>query len=101
MSAALKRELTALDAIGASMRRAIDRLLARDIKRGVANYRRERALPLLIGPHWRRMSDEAIRVFLANRIRVERHRLRTGHWCADPNRMLCLKIALAAEEERK
>jgi hypothetical protein len=88
-------------------RDAADRVIARTIRAGVAEYDRARDLPTLIrleplnserqGGH---AEAGAIVSRLKSALRAERQKARSGHWSYDLNRHIALRQAYVAESER-
>ena len=95
----LRLEIAATDALTAHIRNMMDQLIARQIKRGAANYRREIHLPRLLGRSWESMSDAEIVARLQRKLFAECQRLRTGHWTGDGNRLSTIKQAIAGEKK--
>lgn len=88
------------------MRPEADRALESALRAGMSAYRRERALPALIGADAGLLdetSEGAARTVIARlekALRAERNRARAGHWTYDLNRHIALRQALRAEAER-
>jgi len=88
------------DRLTKHIRKAIERVNARQIATGAALYQRARHLAPLIGD-WRGMTDSEIIIALEVRLRaMQRLTLATGHWAGDLNRVIALKQALEGEKLR-
>lgn len=77
------------------MSREARALMFRLVRDGAHRYVRERDLPKLhVDPSLDRWSIIAA---LQNRLRAATRSLRKGHWTSDQNRIMALRMALAAE----
>jgi hypothetical protein len=98
-AAAIAAETADIESVTRHIRAVCDRLIAREVERGAAQYVRERDLPSLIR-NWDMLSDGAILDTLRRKIQVESAHIIAGFWHADSHRLIALKQALAGEQAR-
>ncbi len=96
----LRAEIDEIAAATARLNKAVEDLVAREIARGAALYRRERDLPMLLGACWRDMTDGEIVTELERKVTAAAEMLAAGYWAGDTNRLIALRQALAAERRR-
>jgi len=93
----LRAEIDEIAAATARLNKAVEDLVAREIARGAAFYRRERDLPMLLGACWGDMTDGEIVAELERKVAAAAKMLAGGYWAGDTNRLIALRSALAAE----
>lgn len=96
----LRAEIDEIAAATARLNKAVEDLVAREIARGAALYRRERDLPTLLGACWRDMTDGEIVAELERKVTAAAQMLAGGYWAGDTNRLIALKQALAGEQQK-